>query len=421
MKILFLSQIIPWPLNAGPRIKTWNVLNYLCQSGHEVILAAFVREEEALHVAKMSTVCTEVHTVKIKRSRIADIGYWIKGQITGRPFLVERDDLAGMRHLVEKILAEKDIDVIHADQLTMVQFALSKRFPFEKGKIGVGGEKQPKIIFDAHNAVLMIFDRMGENAFWGLKPVLRQEARKIKHYEGELTSYVDQVLAVSKIDRDALLEAERMAGHDQPEKDKKIAVVPIAVDTEEVQPVDRHRYSKNILAIGSLHYPPNADGIRWFTQEVFPRILAKIPRARLTIIGKNPPKDILAFKDLFGGKVNVTGYVPDLQPYFEDSAIEVVPVRAGGGMRVRILEAFSRAMPGVTTTVGLEGIDAVLDRDVLVADDPEAFANDVIRLLKSIDLQDQLAENGRKFVVANYDWQVVLKKLGEVYSMEKGE
>jgi glycosyltransferase involved in cell wall biosynthesis len=194
-----------------------------------------------------------------------------------------------------------------------------------------------------------------------------------------------------------------------------LAVVPIAIDTERLQPVHRKPGSKNIFTLGTLHYPPNADGIRWFVREVFPLVKKQIPDVTLTIAGRNPPADFLQFHDEYRGAIKVTGFVPDLRPYLEESALMVVPVRAGSGMRVRILEAFAQAMPVVTTTVGLEGIDAQLDRDVLVADTPQEFANSVIRLIQDNTLQEQLATKGRKLAERQYDWKVILKRMEKIY------
>jgi glycosyltransferase involved in cell wall biosynthesis len=167
--------------------------------------------------------------------------------------------------------------------------------------------------------------------------------------------------------------------------------------------------------MGTLYYPPNADGIRWFVGEVFPLIRSKITGATLTIIGKNPPKDFLKLAEDKSNGILVTGFVPELDPYFAESALAVIPVRAGGGMRVRILEAFARAIPVVTTTVGLEGIDAQPETDVLVADSPGDFAEAVIRLFSDETLQAQLSTNGRRLVETKYDWQVTLKDMDEVY------
>jgi polysaccharide biosynthesis protein PslH len=210
--------------------------------------------------------------------------------------------------------------------------------------------------------------------------------------------------------------------HQQDPNDKvRISVIPIAVDTHQIQPVPRAENSLNILTMGTLYYPPNADGIRWFIQQVFPLVRQKLPGAKLTIIGKGPPKDFwkLAADETSG--IVTTGFVPELDPYFAGSAVTVVPVRAGGGMRVRILEAFSRAAPVVTTTVGLEGIGACPGEDVLVADSPEDFARSLIDLLQDRELQQKLSTNGRQLVEEKYDWQVVLGELDRVYQDLSGQ
>ena len=124
MRILFLTQIIPYPPNAGPRIKTWNVLRYLAKLGNAITLVSYVRPEEERYLIDLLQVCEQVHTVPMKRSRLSDMGYWLRSQMTGRPFLVERDDLAPMRALVHRLLSSNNFDCIHADQFSMAQFAL---------------------------------------------------------------------------------------------------------------------------------------------------------------------------------------------------------------------------------------------------------------------------------------------------------
>ena len=402
MRILFLTQIIPFPPDAGPRVKTWHVIRYLVKQGHKVTLASFVRPEEKQHVPKVEEVCDQVFTVPIRRSRIADIGYWVKSNITGRPFLVERDDIKEMRDLVMHLVASDKIDAIHADQLTMAQFA----FRPERAT------SWPVTVFDAHNAVWTIVKRTEEGAMLPLKPVLDLEAARIKKHEGQILARLDHTLTVSEIDKQALVETHP---NENQELEQKIKVIPIAVDTQKLQPAKRDVDSKNILTMGTLHYPPNADGIRWFAKEIFPQIKKEITSAGLTIIGKNPPADFVQMASENPDSIQVTGYVPDLAPYMDQATIMVVPVRVGGGMRVRILEGFARAMPMVTTTIGLEGIEAELGRDIIVEDTEKAFADSVVKLLNEPDLQTRLAENGRKLAETRYDWQAVLGTLGSLY------
>ena len=407
MKILFLTQIVPFPPDAGPKVKTWHVLKALIGQGHSVTLVSFVRPEEVPHISALQEICEAVHVVPIRRSRLADVWYMVRSYLTTRPFLIERDDLHPMQETVNKLVKDGDFHFIHADQLTMVQFAI-------RGASAAPGKK-PRVIFDAHNAVWSIVERMQENARWFLKPVLGIEARRVKRYEGELLQTVDHVLAVTDVDRAGLEEALNFSKRKQGERVAPITVVPIAVDTRKLQPIRRQPGSKNIVTLGTLHYPPNADGIRWFFNEVFPLIRKRVPDATLTIIGKNPPQDFLDLAAREPDTVKVTGYVPELAPSLEQSALMVVPVRAGGGMRVRILEAFAYAMPVVTTTIGLEGIHAELEQDVIVADVAGEFADRVCELLEDASRQEKLSINGRLLAETKYDWQVVLDAMRPIY------
>jgi polysaccharide biosynthesis protein PslH len=401
MKILFLTQIVPYPPDAGPRVKTWHVLRQLAERGHEIILATFVRSEETQYLEVLKTVCSEVHPVEMHRSRLSDLGYGLRSYLSGRPFLIERDDLPAMRRKISELLSRHDFDIIHTDQLGMTQFA------------AIPGVKAARI-FDAHNAVWMLVHRTRENAPFFLKPLLQIEEARMRRYEGSIVARFEGTLAVTDIDRDLL--AELLPGGKGHPAFQRIGVVPIAVDCQQLHPIPASPKTANILTLGTLHYPPNADGIRWFMHEVMPLIRAEIPQASLTIAGKNPPTDFRQAAEREPHVFEVTGYVPDLAPYFARASAIVVPVRVGSGLRVRILEAFARGAPVVTTTVGLEGIQAMPGRDVLVADQPADFARAVIRLLKDEAIQQQIGANGRRLAEDEYDWRSVLTRLDEVYA-----
>ena len=405
MKILFLTQILPYPPDSGPRVKTWHVLKYLAQRGHTITLVTFIRPEEEPHLETVRRICQRVFTVPIKRSRLKDAGYFIRSQLTRQPFLVERDDSTAMRTLVREVVTTEPIDAIHADQLTMAQFALPHR----------NGSGKPALIFDAHNAVWTIVERLKATLPIYYRLPLIFETGRVKAYEARIVHEFDRTLAVAEPDARALRQALKEQYPAAPAEEAPITVIPIAVDTEVANRFQPQAGSFNILTMGTLYYPPNADGIRWFLVEVFPIIRQMLPQAKLTIVGKNPPADFLQAARESGGSVVVTGYVPELDPYFADASVVVIPVRAGGGMRVRILEAFARGMPVVTTTVGLEGIQAEPGSDVLVADSPDEFAQSTLRLLSDRELQARLSENGRRLAKEKYDWQVVLDRLDKVY------
>jgi len=405
MRVLLLTQILPYPPDAGPRVKTWHVLKDMLAREHEVTLVSFVRKDEKQHLNVLESLCKQVVAIPIRRSRLKDIRSWILSIVTGRSFLIVRDDLREMRTVIKTLIDQNTYDIIYADQLSMTQFVPPKK----------DGIHQPYRIFDAHNATWMIIDRMREGYAWWLRPLLTAEMQRIKQYEGRIVREFDHTLAVTKIDRAALRAAVDGSHEAGISVLGTISVIPIAVDTEDLIPVEQIPTSREILTLGTLHYKPNADGIRWFLRNVFPLVQGEIPEVRLTIVGKNPPDEFLALAREIPESVVVTGYVKDLAPHFERSALIVVPVLAGSGMRVRILEAFARGMPVVTTSIGLEGIEAHPGSDVMVADTPFAFASSVIQILRDTNLQNELSKNGRKLAMRRYDWRIALRAMDGVY------
>jgi polysaccharide biosynthesis protein PslH len=407
MRILLLTQILPYPPDSGPKIKTYHVLRYLAESGHRVTLAAFVRKHEEPYLQHIQPHCAEIHAVPLRRSRLVDARAYAASLQSGLPFLVTRDAQPAMRRLMDR-LAQQQFDIVHADQLTMAQFALQFRHA------STAAAQLARLVFDAHNAVYEIVARAGRTAPIFLRPVLRVEADRLRKYEGNLINQFDHTLAVSEVDKDALLNAIAHNSETQNLK-SRISVIPIAVDCASLPPIKRDQPSDNILTVSTLFYPPNADGVRWFMNQIFPLVRHQVPNATLTIVGARPPKDIVDFGLRNAECVQVTGYVPDLQKRLERAALMVVPVRAGSGMRVRILEALARGIPVVTTKTGVEGIDAIDGEHLLVANEPREFAAAVVRLLNDPFLRESLIRNGRRLVEEKYDWQVALPKLESVY------
>jgi glycosyltransferase involved in cell wall biosynthesis len=414
MDVLLFTQVLPYPPDSGPKVKTYHVLRYLAERGHQVTLASFVRKHEEPYLQQLNRYCPEIHTVPMRRSLTADALAYSSSLLSGTPFLVKRDAKPEMRQLVRR-LTRQHYHIIHADQLTMAQFALQFRHP----SIAVRSSP-PALVFDAHNAVYEIIERARQTAWPLSRPALALEAGRLRHYEGELIEEFDHTLVVSEVDRRALLNARASLDHRHSKSQASnaqppITIIPIAVDCERLRPVTRPTDSHNILSVSTLFYPPNADGVRWFRDNVFHLIRHEMPTATLSLVGPRPPKDIVSFGARNSECVEVSGYVPDLRPYLERAALMIVPVRAASGMRVRILEALAQGIPVVTTTKGVEGIDAEDEKHLLVADEPEEFADAVITLLKDKDLGRALARQGRCLVEEKYDWQVVLPKLEALF------
>lgn len=393
MRILLLTQVVPFPPDSGPKIKTYNVLRYLAQE-HDVHLVSFVRPgPEADHANALRDVCASVTCVPLRRSRLRDIAYLSRSLITGRPFLIERDDLAHMRQAIQTVLAQHQFDAVHADQLTMGQFAVDLPLPIR--------------VFDEHNAVWTIVKRAAQHEPVWRRPLAELEWRKLRAYEGRLCAQFDAVTVVSDADRQALEEAAgtRLAAVE----------IPIAIDATELRFELREPGARDVLSVATMFYPPNVEGVAWFATEAFPRVRAESPETRFRIVGSRPPGHIRDLATDASG-IDVAGYVPDVTDLFRTSAVLVVPLHSGSGMRVKILEAFARGIPVVSTTIGVEGIAANHEEHLLVADTPETFAAAVTRLLREPDTAARLAHAARKLVEDRYDWRTALRPLDALYS-----
>lgn len=390
---LLLTQIMPYPPDAGPKVKTYNVLRYLAQR-HEVHLASFVRSADDLAAARsLEGLCASVTTVPLHRSIAKDIGYLGRSLLSGRPFLIERDDLLAMRRAIEDLLSRHDFDAVHADQLSMAQYAVDLSVPLR--------------VLDAHNAVWTIVRRSAGHESWGPRRLLMElEWRRLRAYEGKVCKGFTRVTVVSEEDRKAL---ESAAGAPLPAE-----VIPIAVDTTTLEYAPRSPEAKHIVSVATMFYPPNVEGVHWFAQEVFPLVRRALPEVYFYVVGARPPAKItrLARPET---NIAVTGYVADLEPILRESAVMVVPVHSGSGMRVKILEAFARGIPVVSTTVGVEGIDATPGTHLLVADSPQDFAQALVRLLNDRSEAVRLASAARQLVEARYDWRRALSGLDRVY------
>lgn len=398
MKILLLTQVLPYPPDSGPKIKTWNVIKYLARQ-HEITLVSFVRGDQSAEVEHLQRYCRTVHTVEMKRGPLPDGLALLRSLAGGQPWMMVRDERPAMQQLVDTLASQNHFDIAHADQLNMAQYA--RRV------------SDARKIMDAHNALWLLYRRLANTMRPGPKKwLLERDWRLLKRYEGQVCREFDAVLTVSTEDKHALEEA---IGHPH-----EMAIIPIAIDVDEFPIVVRKPDADHILHFGTMYWPPNIDGIHWFLDEILPWIRQKRPESVVDLVGARPPQSLVE-RNQKDSRINVTGYVPDLLPYMEQAGVFVVPLRAGGGMRVKILEALARGLPLVTTTLGCEGIAVEDGRHVLIADTPEGFANAVLRLLADRSLADQLGKNGRQLIENTYDYRAACQPLDRVYHPSNSE
>jgi glycosyltransferase involved in cell wall biosynthesis len=225
--------------------------------------------------------------------------------------------------------------------------------------------------------------------------MLRFEGRALRRFDG--------LLAVSEADRETFARLYPGINLDA------LHVVRTGVDTQFFTPASGPESGIELVFTGSMDWLPNEDGMLWFCREVLPLIRREVPDVTLSIVGRSPTPAVRQLAREPG--VRVTGRVDDVRQYIQDAALFVVPLRIGGGTRLKIFEAMAMGKAVVSTTVGAEGLPVTHDRDILLADDPASFARAVIRLLHDGDERRQLASAGRRLVEEHFDWSAVARDL----------
>jgi glycosyltransferase involved in cell wall biosynthesis len=377
---------------------------------HDVTLLSFVRPTDSpAAMQHLESTCQAVHTVPMPRSPARDAWHLVRSLAGPLPFLIARDWVPTMARAVRSLLGQADppFDAVHADQLWMAPYALLAQ---EAPSVG-----RPFLVLDQHNAVFQVPRRLTEHEPNGVKrALLALEVQKLKRFEARICRRFDHVVWVSEEDRgavDAVTPQSTASLRDH----RRSTVIPICVDPDEQPVVPRRADAHRVTFLGGLHWPPNAAGIVWFAREIWPRVRSAIPSAVLTVIGKDPSPALLAVAEQTGG-IDVPGYVDVLAPYLADTAAFVVPLQAGGGVRVKILDAWCWGLPVVSTAIGAEGLAARGEENLLLGDTPSAFAEATIRILREPELSRRLAAEGRRTVESTYAWRTIYRQWRHVYA-----
>ncbi len=386
MRILVLTETIPYPLDAGGRIKTFHTLRML-RGHHEVRLHAFIRDAaQQAHQAAIEALGVPTTLHLLPRS-VATEAWLAARSVAGAPYSVGRHFDRAVHAEIASVAAAWSPDLVYVDHLSMAEYA--RRLPVP-------------MVYDAHNVEHAILRRFALTRRHPLaRAVATVEWRRVRTYEAMVCRASRLVCVVSDVDR---RELAALAGPSTP-----FAVVPIAVDAGGVTPPASLSARPQVLFLGGLHWPPNADALSHFVQSAWPRVQQARPDATLVSVGRDDAPAAAECRRAPG--VTLVGHVPDIAPYMRDSRVLVVPMRAGSGMRVKILEAMARGVPVVTTSVGCEGIEVVDGAHVLIADEPMGFAAAVVRLLDDPALGLRLAGAARRLVMDRYDVASVRARL----------
>lgn len=417
INILLLTQVLPYPLDAGPKVRAYHMLRHLSRQ-HAVTLVSFVRpDDKPEYVDHLREIAAAVHTVPIQRSLARNVRAAAKGLLTGLPMVIVRDEMDAMADLLRRLTGEVPFDVIHADQLSMAwwaQLAASFSPPL------TAPSRLPATLLDEHNAIYKLTERMAAESTGLRRLIAQREARAFRRYEREMLRRFDATLTVTDEDRALLLDL-----FDEPERSQQAArftTLPICVDPAATPAVDcppSTAPSLTILHLGTMFWPPNVAGVLWFARQVLPLIWQRVPEARFVIVGKNPPPEVQALAA--DPRIQVAGYVADPLPCLQEADVFIAPLFSGGGMRVKILDGWLWGLPIVATPIGAEGIDLRDGQNILIAGDPSSFAEATLRLLTDPALNRQMRVDGRRWVEQTYAWQVVYRRVDAVYEGLLGE
>jgi glycosyltransferase involved in cell wall biosynthesis len=413
-RVLFLSQLVPYPPDAGAKVRSYYVLRYLAQR-YKITLLAFSRPDDRPEaIQHLRQYCEQVITVPIHRTKIRDLRMLAASLLSGESFIIRRDAVPEMAVQIEQLIASNSFDYVHADQLWMAQYGI------HAGQ--VARANKPCLILDEHNACFQIYRRLAENEANPLKRWLwARDWPALQRFEVQACASFDRVVTVTEEDREILqgLVSRSKAEANRSTRGINFDTIPICVDVDAIKPATPKNGSQDTLHLGTMFWMPNVEGVLWFAREVWPIVRQRLPQATFTVVGKNPPASVreLAAESPQGpgSGIVVTGYVADPQPYLENAAVFVVPLFSAGGMRVKIVDGWRWGLPIVSTTIGAEGIRYRDGENILIADSPEDFSRAVLRVLSEPDLAQRLRVNGRRWVEEHYDWQKVYSAWDAVY------
>ena len=392
MKILWVKAGKLLPVDAGGKIRSYNILRHLQQNHELVLLTHYGGPRDLWYEAKIKKhfpAAVPIWTAAPDSSTLARLLHYLYCLPSGAPFAVRKFTDRNAGRQIEKLFQEKHFDAAVCDFLSA-----SLTFP---------PHRWAETVLFQHNVETVLWERMVENeSNWLKRFIYRLEAAKMRNYERSSIGKFQRVIAVSEQDRTYM--AQFMPSD-------KINVVPTGVDLEQYRSNSVGQAARPLVMFtGTMDFEPNVDGVGYFCREIWPRILQAVPDAQFRIVGKNP---VAAVRRLASDTVEFTGTVSSVAEHLQQAWVLVVPLRMGGGTRLKIYEGMAVGRAVVSTSIGAEGLDVHNGKDILLADEIESFAQAVIALLREPELRKRY-ERAAAELVARFDWSSVAERFAEV-------
>ena len=403
MRILWLNAGLLLPLDKGGKLRTWHVMRHLARR-HTITYLSFADPSQTENDRQgMREVCDRLETVPRTDARKGTAGFYLDAArylVNPLPYAVAKYRSAAYAARLNTLLAEDDFDVVVCDFLPP---AANLPSPI----------RVPSVLF-THNVEAEIWRRHVETAANPVsQALLRQQWRRMLRFEGDTLSRFDHVLAVSQSDADTF--ARLYPGS----VDRPVQVVQTGVDTSYFAPQPDAVRRAHLVFTGSMDWLPNEDGMLYFARDILPLIRASEPDVTVSIVGRAPTPAVRRLAD--DAAIEVTGRVDDVRPHVAAGDVYIVPLRIGGGTRLKIFEAMAMGKAVVSTTIGAEGLPVTQGKNIVIADQPAEFAQAVVRLVRDQATRQQIEAAARRLVVDHYDWSAVANDFETALASARGD
>jgi polysaccharide biosynthesis protein PslH len=391
MRLLYFSPRDCWPLTTGARIRDYQLAKHLALRA-DVHYAGLCAAGDS--PAKAPPDCGFEQSV-LSREKAYSTANLLRGLAGPLPVTVLNYTSQRIKKDIARLLENGRFDSVQLEGVHLVEYvALIRKL-----------SPQTRIVADWHNIESEIMWRYSETAGNPLRKLMAlRTAPLIERAENRLLRTSDAHTVVSGRDREKL--SSRYPG-------ANITLVPNGVDVAYYSSVTQVEKPREILFVGSMDYHANVEAVTWFVSKVWPILKASIPDLAFRIVGRDPSAEVLA---LAAPDVLVTGTVDDIRPFYARAAATVVPLRVGGGTRLKILESMAAGVPVVSTRLGAEGIDVSDGSDIVLADSPAELADGLQRVVTDRVLSERLKREGHALVVRLYDWCIAGEQLYAVHA-----
>ena len=398
MKILWVSPFFLHPTDRGAQIRTLGILRQLHRR-HEIHFATLTDGASPEGRERSNEYCSKVYEILLRPPKRGSPAFFVQALssvFSSVPLAVSRYYSREFRSMVEQLESAGTFDAMVCDFLATVPNIPDMR----------------RCVLFQHNVETTIWERHREHA---KNPVERTyfgiQAKRMDRYERNACLEAAHVIAVSALDAGRMRERFQVS---------RVTDIPTGVDLDYFRPPEGAAPVADLVFTGSMDWLPNIDGIRWFVDEILPLIRQELPGCTVAVVGRRPAREVQELALRVSG-ITVTGTVSDIRPYLWGSSVAIVPLRIGGGTRLKIYESMAAGVPTISTTVGAEGLTCHDGRDIVIADSPEAFARRCLELLGQTGLRQRLAGEALHLVTSQFSWEAVSKSFEQVLRSGRSE